>query len=105
MGPNQASRLLSKKERNEAVKLMNSADCDLWLPGGCGPREWFKMPKVLGPQYQLKIYEFKKGAPRLELIPIYKGTAFTFLIYMWLIVSVSTAIISTWTSPVSDVDP
>ena len=53
---------------------MKRADWDLWLSGGCGPHEWVKLQKVLEPHYRLKVYEFKKGAPRLELISIYKGT-------------------------------
>ena len=51
---------------------MNTSECDIYQP--CGPREWDKLQKGLAPRYRLKIYEFKKGAPRLELIPIYKGT-------------------------------
>ena len=66
--------ILFKKQRNEAVELMKSADCDLWQCGGSGPQDWVKLQKVLEPQYRLKVYEFKRGAPRLELIPIYKGT-------------------------------
>ena len=53
---------------------MNSADCDLYRICGGGPHEWVKLQKVLEPQYRLKVYGFKKGSPRLELIPIYKGT-------------------------------
>ena len=53
---------------------MKSADCDLNRVCGGGPEEWVKLQKVLESQYRLKVYEFKKGAPRLELIPIYKGT-------------------------------
>ena len=66
--------ILSKKQRDEAVELIKSADCDLYHICGGGPEEWAKLQKVLEPQYRLKINEFKKGAPRLELIPIYKGT-------------------------------
>ena len=54
--------------------LMKSAYCDLWLSGGCGPREWVKFQKVSEPKYRFKIYEFKKRSPHLELIPTYKGT-------------------------------
>ena len=53
---------------------MNNAGCDLDRISGGGPHEWVKLQGVLEPQYRLKIYEFKKRSPRLELIPIYKGT-------------------------------
>ena len=66
--------ILSKKQRDESVELMKSADCDLYRIFRGGPQEWVKLHKVLEPQYRLKVYEFKKGSPRLELIPIYKGT-------------------------------
>ncbi|XP_022298821.2 uncharacterized protein LOC111107766 [Crassostrea virginica] len=68
------SDVLSKKQKNEALELMKSADCSPHTTFGAGPGEWVKMQKILEPQYRLKVYEFKRGAPRLELIPIYKGT-------------------------------
>ena len=63
--------ILSPQQRDQAVNLMEFSDCPLDRP--CGPREWDKLQDALLPQFRLKVYEFKKGTPRLELLPLYKG--------------------------------
>ncbi|XP_022295019.2 uncharacterized protein LOC111105138 [Crassostrea virginica] len=63
--------ILSPQQRDQAVNLMELSDCPLDRP--CGPREWDKLQDALLPQFRLKVYEFKKGTPRLELLPLYKG--------------------------------
>ena len=55
--------ILSKKQRNEAVELMKSADCDLYRVVGGGPEEWIKLQKVLEPQYRLDYQENKENIP------------------------------------------
>ena len=57
--------ILSKKQRNEAVELMKSADCDLYRICGGGPEEWVKLQKDT--PVSIEGVRVQERTPRLEL--------------------------------------
>ena len=71
MGQNPAHGNALPPSRKKLVELMKSAEWDINQP--CGSHESENLQRVLAPEYRLKFFQFKIGACRLTLEPVYNG--------------------------------